>query len=166
MILRKFRRWLATKIIAWKYNNKFITETYFPEMIKIRVNYLLNLKKDFVTYSWDGKNYFDYDKVRLSDDTKKAYHQLMNNLTGYYTDNYSKAKKLIHEFAHTRRILNYLNKHKMLNAEKQKVRISLNKAFAEYVTVFNQFPPEPDVEYFIKLEKQKEMLKDMENDFN
>ena len=166
MILRKFRRWLATKIIAWKYNNKFMSETYFPEMIKVRVNYLLNLRKDFVTYSWDGKNYFDYDKVRLSDDTKKAYHKLMDNLTGYYTETYSKAKNLIHEFAHTRRILNYLNKHKMLNAEKQKVCKNLNKAFAEYVTTFNQFPPEPDVEYFIKLEKEKEMLKDLEDDFN
>lgn len=166
MILRKFRKWLATKIIAWKYNNKFLTVDYFPNMIKIRVKYLSDLKRDFVKYSWDGKNYFDYDKVRISEDTKKAYHMLMDNLTGYYTDTYSKAKDLIHEFAHTRRILNYLNKHKMLNAEKQKVRISLNKAFAEYVTVFNQFPPEPDVEYFIKLEKQNEMLKDMEDDFN
>ena len=103
---------------------------------------------------------------KLDECLKLEYHKLMDKLTGYYTDTYSKAKNLIHEYAHTRRILNYLNKHKMLNAEKQKVCKNLNKAFAEYVTTFNQFPPEPDVEYFIKLEKEKEMLKDLEDDFN
>lgn len=166
MILFKLRTFFAKRFIVWKYNNMWISPDYFPDMFKIRVEYLQQLRKDFISYSFNGDDYFNVKNTKVTAEIRKTYQMLIDNLTEYYTNTYKKANDLLHEYAHKRRILNYLYKHKKLSKEKQIVMKNLNEAFAKYVTIFEQFPPKPDIPYFIKLEKHEEMLKDMEDDFN
>lgn len=163
MILYKLRSYIAKQYIAWKYNNiYYISPYHFDSMLEIDINYLRSLKKDLTDYHdisviTDGRP--------CSDAVKECYKELIDNLKSYYNRTYKSAKKQFDDYAHKRRVLNYLAKHNKLNSFRLKECKDLNKYWNKWKPQFDEFPEIPDISYFVKMNEQDNKLKEIEDDF-
>ena len=163
MILYKLRAYLAKRYIAWKYNNiLYISPWHFNSMLDIDIKYLQSLRTDFINY---GDISAFTDGRPCSDAVKASYQSLINNLKEYYDRTYKSAKKQFDDYAHKRRILNYLAKHKKLNSFRLKECKELNKYWNKWKPQFDEFPEIPDITYFVKINEQYNKLKEIEDDF-
>lgn len=163
MIFRKFKYWSCKKIIQAKYNNKFISSDYFHNIAELNIDYLEKLCYDIYKYN-DINNIicgFPPSQANIL-----AHEKLMGNLEGYYRDTLKTMHRLLKEYNHMHRVLNYMRKHKMCNSEKKKISLELDEAYKKFMPRWEKLPHEYNKDYIIKLNTVNDNLKFIEEDFN
>lgn len=162
MIFRKFKYWSCKKIIKAKYNNKFISTEFFHNIAELNIDYLESLCNDIYKYH-DIRNII----CGIPNQSTILQHEnLMNNLECYYKDSLKRMNNLLKEYNHTHRVLNYMRKHKMCNAEKEKISLELDNAYKKFMPRWERLPHEYNKDFIIKLHTVNDNLKSIEKDFN
>lgn len=161
MIFRKFKYWSCKKIIKAKYNNKYISSEYFHNIAELNIDYLEKL-------CYDIYKYHDITNIILGTPNQAniiQHERLMNNLESYYKDSLRRMNRLLKEYNHMHRVLNYMRKHNMCNAEKRKISLELDAAYNKFMPRWEKLPHEYNMEYIIKLNAVTDKLKSIEEDF-
>lgn len=161
MIFRKFKYWSCKKIIKAKYNNKYISSEYFHNIAELNIDYLEKL-------CYDIYKYHDITNIILGTPNQAniiQHERLMNNLESYYKDSLRRMNRLLKEYNHMHRVLNYMRKHNMCNAEKRKISLELDAAYKKFMPRWEKLPHEYNMEYIIKLNAISDKLKSIEEDF-
>lgn len=161
MIFRKFKYWSCKKIIKAKYNNKYISSEYFHNIAELNIDYLEKL-------CYDIYKYHDITNIILGTPNQAniiQHERLMNNLESYYKDSLRRMNRLLKEYNHMHRVLNYMRKHNMCNAEKRKISLELDAAYKKFMPRWEKLPHEYNMEYIIKLNAVTDKLKSIEEDF-
>lgn len=162
MIFRKFKYWSCKKIIKAKYNNRYISSEYFHNIAELNIDYLEGLCNDIYKYH-------DITSVICGTPNRATilqHEQLMKNLESYYRDSLKRMHRLLKEYNHMHRVLNYMRKHNMCNAEKKKISLELDYAYKKFMPRWEKLPHEFNKDYIIKLHAANDNLKSIEEDFN
>ena len=161
MIFRKFKYWSCRKIIKAKYNNKYISTEYFHNIAELNIDYLERL-------CYDIYKYHDITNIICGTPNQATiiqHERLMKNLESYYRDSLKRMKRLLKEYNHMHRVLNYMRKHNMCNSEKKTISIELDEAYKEFMPRWERLPHEYNVDYIVKLNSVNANLKSIEEDF-